>query len=134
MQRNYSQLQDKRDPLKGKLTLLPLIVSHLDSFYFNISLMSFDRPRYVSNLANIFKIFIESTVVLNAWEERYEGSNHVLLYDNINEMKRRAAYSTTVAIVQSSGTGKSRMVDEQANLVFTLPFCLRPPKDAKSMY
>lgn len=42
-------------------------------------------------------------------------------------MERTKAYSTTVAIVQSSGTGKSRMVDEQANLVFTIPFCLRDP-------
>jgi hypothetical protein len=34
-------------------------------------------------------------------------------------------YSNQIAIVQSSGTGKSRMVHEQASLVFTIPFNLR---------
>ena len=35
------------------------------------------------------------------------------------------AYSNFVPITQTSGTGKSRMVHEQANLVFTIPFNLR---------
>lgn len=38
-------------------------------------------------------------------------------------------FNNTVMIVQSSGTGKSRMVDEAARLVFTLPFNLRSDKD-----
>ena len=45
---------------------------------------------------------------------------------NINAMSRE---TTAVELIQSSGTGKSRMVDEQANLVFTIPFNVRDPTD-----
>ncbi|KIL57071.1 hypothetical protein M378DRAFT_16508 [Amanita muscaria Koide BX008] len=34
-------------------------------------------------------------------------------------------YSKSVAVVQSSGTGKSRMLTETGNYIFTLPICLR---------
>lgn len=37
-------------------------------------------------------------------------------------------YSNTVAIVQSSGTGKSRLVDELAKLIFTIPINIRNPQ------
>ncbi|EGN99572.1 hypothetical protein SERLA73DRAFT_167496 [Serpula lacrymans var. lacrymans S7.3] len=40
-------------------------------------------------------------------------------------MTQHRDYAGFAAIVQSSGTGKSRMVHEQAKLVFTLPFNLR---------
>ena len=42
-------------------------------------------------------------------------------------MHRDGAYANTVVIIQSYGTGKSRMVHEQANLVFTIPFNLCQP-------
>ncbi|KAF8551255.1 hypothetical protein OG21DRAFT_301501 [Imleria badia] len=45
---------------------------------------------------------------------------------NINAMDRSAEYANSVPLIQSSGTGKSRMVDEQAKLVFTIPFNLHP--------
>jgi hypothetical protein len=44
-------------------------------------------------------------------------------------MKRETDYSNSVSIIQSSGFGKSRMVDELAQLVFTLPINLRDPKE-----
>ena len=34
-------------------------------------------------------------------------------------------YANFVPIIQSSGMGKSRLVDETAKLIFTIPFCLR---------
>ena len=40
-------------------------------------------------------------------------------------------YSNSFSIVQSSGTGKSRLVDEMAKKLFTFPLCVRdddPPK------
>jgi hypothetical protein len=40
-------------------------------------------------------------------------------------MNRKKPYSKTVPIIQSSGSGKSRMVDKLAHCVFTLPFNLR---------
>ena len=66
-------------------------------------------------------------VIEDSWVTDYQGSVHTWLYENINDMDRSKHYSNTVAIVQSSGAGKSRMVDMQATVVFTLPFCLRDP-------
>lgn len=85
-----------------------------------------------------------SSAVRKAWSTPYVSDRHKLLVDIITRMKtgtNRLALkagelddnntgelddsNNTVTIVQSSGTGKSRMVDEAARLVFTLPFNLR---------
>ncbi|KAF8590094.1 hypothetical protein K439DRAFT_1657646 [Ramaria rubella] len=58
---------------------------------------------------------------------------HMLLHNNINNMIRTAPYSNSVSIVQSSGTGKSRMVHEQSNLVFTVPFNLGDESDSRDL-
>jgi hypothetical protein len=76
---------------------------------------------------------IQLKAVSNAWNERYAGEMHRLLLDNINRMSREKPYSNSVAILQSSGSGKSRMVHEQSALVFTLPFNLRAQSDSKDM-
>ncbi|THH19412.1 hypothetical protein EW146_g1745 [Bondarzewia mesenterica] len=68
-----------------------------------------------------------------AWNLPYKLLYHEALYSNSNNMNRKEDYSNTVSIIQSSGTGKSRMVDEQAKLVFTIPFNLRAAEDDKSM-
>jgi hypothetical protein len=66
----------------------------------------------------------------SAWRDTYFGDNHRLLFSNINAIPRtEKPYSNQITIVQSSGTGKSRMVHEQANLVFTIPFNLRETGD-----
>ncbi|KAF8340891.1 hypothetical protein F5887DRAFT_1225901 [Amanita rubescens] len=69
--------------------------------------------------------------VRSAWETRYQGSHPQLLFNNICNMKNRQnQYSNQVAVIQSSGTGKSRMVDELAKLVFTIPFNLGLDQEA----
>src|SRR6266446_4528412 len=71
----------------------------------------------------------------SAWRDSYLGNNHRLLFANINAIPRtQKSYSNQIAIVQSSGTGKSRMVHEQANLVFTIPFNLRERGDNQGLY
>jgi hypothetical protein len=71
----------------------------------------------------------------SAWRDRYLGDNHRLLFANINAIPRtEKSYSNQIAIVQSSGTGKSRMVHEQAGLVFTIPFNLREKGDNQGLY
>ena len=71
----------------------------------------------------------------SAWRDSYLGNNHQLLFANINAIPRtEKAYSNQIAMVQSSGTGKSRMVHEQANLVFTIPFNLREKGDNQGSY
>ncbi|KAH7908450.1 hypothetical protein BJ138DRAFT_1157601 [Hygrophoropsis aurantiaca] len=71
--------------------------------------------------------------ILRAWSTPYFGRHHYILLKNINAMARTAHYSNSVAILQSSGSGKSRMVREQANLVFTIPFNLRSDSESKDL-
>ncbi|KAF8218993.1 hypothetical protein L208DRAFT_1523899 [Tricholoma matsutake] len=69
---------------------------------------------------------VELTALRSAWHDSYLGNNHQLLFANTNAIPpTEKAYSNQITIVQSSGTGKSRMVHEQVNLVFTIPFNLR---------
>ncbi|KAH7925110.1 hypothetical protein BV22DRAFT_1129298 [Leucogyrophana mollusca] len=75
----------------------------------------------------------DSQVVMSAWNRPYTGDHHHLLLRNINKMQRGKPYSNTVAIIQSSGSGKSRLVREQSSLVFTLPFNLRFDAESKQL-
>lgn len=66
-----------------------------------------------------------------AWTNTYEGDTAGLLKCCLDEMNGRRGkdnYRNATSIVQSSGTGKSRAVDEVAKKVFTIPFNLRPDK------
>ncbi|KAF8329829.1 uncharacterized protein EI90DRAFT_3125086 [Cantharellus anzutake] len=67
----------------------------------------------------------------SSWNTNYELNYHKLLLNNILAMSRTQSYSSTVSIIQSSGYGKSRMVDQLATLVFTLPFNLRDPLETR---
>lgn len=76
------------------------------------------------------------SAVFDAWNIPYVSDCHKILVDVITKIKSGkendgpADFNNTVMIVQSSGTGKSRMVDEAARLVFTLPFNLRSEADS----
>jgi hypothetical protein len=56
------------------------------------------------------------------------------MLNNICTLKKTKPYGNQISIIQSSGYGKSRMVHEQAKLVFTIPFNLRPEANAQSMH
>ncbi|KAF8648748.1 hypothetical protein AX16_006189 [Volvariella volvacea WC 439] len=63
-----------------------------------------------------------------AWKGAYQLAYHAMLLVNLRRMHLSnwgKPYGNFVSFVQGSGTGKSRMVDEMANLVFTLPLNLR---------
>lgn len=57
------------------------------------------------------------------------GDAHERLHKSVRHINSArnsdAVYSNTMAIVQSSGMGNSRMVDRLAEDVFTLPFNFR---------
>ncbi|KAF8579397.1 hypothetical protein K439DRAFT_1525242 [Ramaria rubella] len=82
---------------------------------------------------SLFRLFFNAPAITSAWTSPYAGNYHRTLYNNINSMPRSRPYSNSVAIIQSSGTGKSRMVHEQSNLVFTIPFNLRSQADEKDL-
>ncbi|KAF8575276.1 hypothetical protein K439DRAFT_1665120 [Ramaria rubella] len=73
------------------------------------------------------------STITSAWNGQYVGNYHHVLYNNINNMPRSRPYSNSVAIIQSSGSGKSRMVHEQSNLVFTIPFNLHSQADERDL-
>ncbi|TDL26328.1 hypothetical protein BD410DRAFT_826146 [Rickenella mellea] len=65
-----------------------------------------------------------------AWEVNFVGNAHEHLLSEMQAAaKRKGLYCTITPIVQSSGMGKSRTVDELAKCVFTIPICLRDPKE-----
>ncbi|KAF9510403.1 hypothetical protein BS47DRAFT_1348098 [Hydnum rufescens UP504] len=74
----------------------------------------------------------------NAWSVPYIGSSHRVLWQKIREIKMRSLedwYSHVLPITQSSGTGKSRMIDELSKEHLVIPIVLRdsdgmiPPPD-----
>ena len=72
-----------------------------------------------------------------AWTVPYQGNHSDLLSKAITEMKAHnygESYANFVPIVQSSGTGKSRLVDQVAVSIFTIPFNLRHIADQTGSY
>ncbi|KAM6494880.1 hypothetical protein JOM56_009503 [Amanita muscaria] len=70
----------------------------------------------------------------NAWKMAFQGDGAALFksaLDQMNEKRDFKLYANFVPIVQSSGMGKSRLVDETAKLIFTVPFCFRSELDGK---
>ncbi|KIL66156.1 hypothetical protein M378DRAFT_10426 [Amanita muscaria Koide BX008] len=67
-----------------------------------------------------------------AWNEKYIGSAADCLYDTIKCQCTRGdpiVYARYAAILQSSGMGKSRMIDELSKKHLVLPINLRPSSD-----
>jgi hypothetical protein len=62
-----------------------------------------------------------------AWTQPYIGGAHTCLYEVMEALqKRKEAYGRFLSVVQSSGTGKSRMVDELSKQHLVIPINLRP--------
>ena len=89
------------------------------------------RARFYPYLSQIACAKVYLIALEQAWTSDYVGTDHEYLLAKLNAMSRSKPYSNSVTITQSSGTGKSRLVDEQGKLVFTIPFNLRPLADSK---
>lgn len=77
--------------------------------------------------------------IVEGWNSRFIGTAHVALAMNIRKIyddsindPRNHKYTTHVSIIQSSGSGKSRLVDKVAETIFTIPFNIREARDADS--
>ena len=51
------------------------------------------------------------------------------MLNNINGLPRSDSHPNCIPLIQSSGYGKSRLVDELAKLVFTIPLNIRNPEE-----
>jgi len=68
----------------------------------------------------------DSEAVQKAWEADYIGDRHVTEFLNeIHLIGEKDAYCNILALVNSSGTGKSKLVYEMAKEVLSVPICLR---------
>ena len=68
---------------------------------------------------------ITATVV--AWRSKFKGESVDRLLKTISDYldEKRDCYARLSTIVNSSGTGKSRMVDQLSMQIITVPMCLR---------
>ncbi|KAI0258043.1 hypothetical protein BC834DRAFT_975730 [Gloeopeniophorella convolvens] len=80
----------------------------------------------------------EKQMVLESWDLQYRGNATDVLLNIISDYlkTKRTNYAPLASIINSSGTGKSRMVDELAKTIISVPMCLRdkdstgfPPAD-----
>lgn len=74
--------------------------------------------------------FCDVEPIMYAWSTPFKKTK---AYDDFKLKLVDCATSTTakfyarvISVIQSSGSGKSRLVDEVAKSCFTLPLCLRP--------
>jgi hypothetical protein len=64
----------------------------------------------------------------SAFEKQYTSANPRILLQTIDEyLFSTTYYNNSFPIIQSSGMGKSRLVDHSATLRFTIPFNLHEP-------
>jgi hypothetical protein len=77
---------------------------------------------------HIQEVSHDSLVVISPWNLEYRGhANKILLQaiDEVYSLPEMKYYSRIVPVVQSSGTGKSRTVDEIAKERILFSVCLR---------
>jgi hypothetical protein len=72
-------------------------------------------------------VVLSSAATEKAWRAPFSGNAHQRLYDTMQRQwkSRDALYARYLAIVQSSGTGKSRMIDELSKEHLVIPINLR---------
>jgi hypothetical protein len=98
----------------------------------------YDR-KAAHEIAGVFKLYVsldipESLtvfiVVERSWNREFEGPATDVLLQTISTYlteRNKSKSSNCSPIVNSSGTGKSRMVDQLSKRVITVPMCLRGP-------
>jgi hypothetical protein len=80
--------------------------------------------------ANLYRLLtIQFLATLESWKEGYVGAAHKVLYNSISTQFQAGnrTYARYQAVVQSSGMGKSRMIDELSKDHLVIPINLRPP-------
>jgi hypothetical protein len=71
----------------------------------------------------------------DAWSDKWLGDHHVLFANLMDQLRagpanhRLMPYNHSISLIQSSGMGKSRLMDSVAKLKFCFPFNMREPND-----
>jgi hypothetical protein len=74
---------------------------------------------------------ITSEAAQLAWVQEYRGDYATIMLNNVDDLPRSQDYPNCIPLIQSSGYGKSRLMDELAKLVFTIPLNIRNPEEHK---
>jgi hypothetical protein len=75
------------------------------------------------------------TAAHKAWSDNWLGDSDVLLANLMDRLRKNPEHPTmkpynhSIAIIQSSGMGKSRLVDSIATMKFCFPFNIRGPSE-----
>jgi hypothetical protein len=67
------------------------------------------------------------TATVRAWSGNFKGHAADALFSVISDLlnPNAMAYARATCIINSSGTGKSRSIDELSKRIITIPVCLR---------
>ncbi|KAI0300779.1 hypothetical protein BC826DRAFT_619486 [Russula brevipes] len=91
------------------------------------------RPPSVSQAQ---EIWLSGPATLKSWEGKFKGDAAEVLLKTISSyLAQVGPYGPYASVLNSSGTGKSRMVDELSTKIIMVPICLRegvtgfPPPD-----
>lgn len=71
-------------------------------------------------------------VLAVSWNAPYVGEYDKILARSVQDMKKKAngaPYKNIMPMIQSSGTGKSRLAHEVAKIIFTIPLNIQPAED-----
>jgi hypothetical protein len=68
---------------------------------------------------------------VQSWSIPYRGNIAQVLYEYMQSHNNPDLYARILAIVQSSGMGKSRMIDELSKSYFVIPLNLRGGKSGR---
>ena len=65
------------------------------------------------------------------WKHDYIGFCHVVMLRGINDLEHSTSFLNSIVLIQSSGCGKSCMVNEMAKLVFTILINIHNPREGE---
>lgn len=106
-----------------------VIYNAVYAFMDNLSKLSTPQP-YTPGAATQAKDTQPDQHLRDHWKKRYLGSACIRLTDTIQEYQQESSrefYSKAIHLLQSSGTGKSRLAHEYGNIVPMVTFVIREP-------
>ncbi|KAF8311127.1 uncharacterized protein EI90DRAFT_3098004 [Cantharellus anzutake] len=88
----------------------------------------FKHEAFLKSEAELIYTSNSALATTQAWSGEFKGDLANVLFETIADdlSKDKTPYARLTTIINSSGTGKSRMVDELGKEIITVPMCLRP--------
>ncbi len=75
--------------------------------------------------AHFYLYLTQFLATIKSWSHPYQGDTADLFYRYMVDLDHSTLYARLLPLVQSSGMGKSRLIDEFSKKYFVIPFNLR---------